>query len=144
MDAPDENIVTRGIISADQSEALIAVAALDSMYPDPPARLRIRGLDPAAWYHVEPTFPGLTPSGIQAPEWWGTPSAATVSDGATWLRRPRPGGRGSEATHFRTWGSRRRGSTRIRSFFTACTASSAARTATPTSGRHNHLSPNRW
>ena len=53
-------------------EAIFAQAALDSLYPDPAARLRFRGLDAEArgptWHQSlsDPHHPGLVP-----PEWWG-------------------------------------------------------------------------
>ncbi len=54
--------------------AIFSVAVLDSVHPDPPARLRLRGLDPARRYRVAPLFIGALPSGLQPPAWWGEPS----------------------------------------------------------------------
>jgi alpha-galactosidase len=75
MDGPDPNVMVHGVVSLDRSGAIFAAAALDSLYPDPAARLKLRGLDPDATYRVEPVFPGATPSGLQPPEWWGQPTA---------------------------------------------------------------------
>jgi alpha-galactosidase len=77
MDGPDSNVLVHGIVSGDRSAAIFAVAVLDSLYPDPAARLRLRGLDSNAIYRVEPVFPGSTPSGLLPPAWWGQ---ARVSD----------------------------------------------------------------
>lgn len=65
-----------GVVSGDGSRAIFAAAALDSLYPDPAGRLKLRGLDPEATYLVEPVFPGTTPAGLLPPEWWGRPTAA--------------------------------------------------------------------
>lgn len=69
-------MLVHGVVSADRSRAIFAAAALDSLYPDPAGRLKLRGLEPDAAYLVEPVFPGTTPSGLLPPEWWGQPTAA--------------------------------------------------------------------
>ena len=76
MDGPDANVMVHGVVSADRSRAIFAAAALDSLYPDPAVRLKLRGLDSEATYRVEPIFPGTTPSGLLPPGWWGQPTAA--------------------------------------------------------------------
>ncbi len=76
MDGPDSNVLVHGVVSRDRSRAIFAAAALDSLYPDPAGRLKLRGLDPEATYLVEPAFPGTTPSGLLPPIWWGQPTAA--------------------------------------------------------------------
>ncbi|MGX9900719.1 alpha-galactosidase [Arthrobacter sp. SA17] len=76
MDGPDTNVLVHGVVSRDCARAIFAVAAMDSLYPDPAGRLKLRGLDPEATYWVEPVFPGTTPSGLLPPEWWGQPTAA--------------------------------------------------------------------
>ncbi|MEO5321294.1 GH36 C-terminal domain-containing protein [Arthrobacter sp. CC3] len=86
MDGPDSKVVVHGVVSPDRSEAIFAQAALDSLYPDPAGRLRFRGLDPEARYHVAPVFTGPTPSGLAPPEWWGQPKAAGVHIERTSLR----------------------------------------------------------
>ncbi|TAP43118.1 alpha-galactosidase [Arthrobacter sp. S39] len=76
MDGPDPNVLVHGVVSTDRSRAIFAAAALDSLYPDPAGRLKLRGLDPETTYVVEPVFPGTTPSGLLPPKWWGRPTAA--------------------------------------------------------------------
>nr|WP_254788649.1 GH36 C-terminal domain-containing protein [Arthrobacter sp. ok909] len=76
MDGQDSNVLAHGVVSWDRSRAIFAAAALDSHYPDPAGRLKLRGLDPDATYRVEPVFPGTTPSGLLPPAWWGQPTAA--------------------------------------------------------------------
>ena len=48
---------------ADGSEAIFSAAVLDTTHPDPPARLKLRGLDPARTYRVTPVFIGTLPVG---------------------------------------------------------------------------------
>ncbi|MBT2550812.1 alpha-galactosidase [Arthrobacter sp. ISL-65] len=79
LDSPNQNIIAHGVISPDRSQAIFAVAVLDSLYPDPTGRLKLRGLDPQATYRVEPVFIGTTPSGLQPPQWWGEPIATSQS-----------------------------------------------------------------
>ena len=74
MDGYDDRILVHGVVAPDRSRALFAMAVLDSPYPDPPARLRFRGLDPARLYRVAP----VRPAGV-APPWWAAP---TVISGA--------------------------------------------------------------
>ncbi|WP_258064391.1 GH36 C-terminal domain-containing protein [Arthrobacter sp. ZGTC131] len=59
--------MAHGVVSADRSRAIFAVAALDSLYPDPAGRLKLRGLDPDATYRVESIFPGPHPRGYCHP-----------------------------------------------------------------------------
>jgi alpha-galactosidase len=54
-------------VATDRSRALFAMATLDSPYPDPPARLRFRGLDPDRRYRVRPVG---APVVVSRPEWW--------------------------------------------------------------------------
>ncbi|MBT2539029.1 alpha-galactosidase [Arthrobacter sp. ISL-69] len=86
MDGPDSNVMVHGVVSKDRSRAIFAAAALDSLYPDPAGRLKIRGLDPHATYLVEPVSTGATPSGLQPPAWWGQPTAAGQAIECTSLR----------------------------------------------------------
>lgn len=86
MDGHDAKVMVHGVVSADRSRAIFAAAALDSLYPDPAVRLKLRGLDPDATYRVEPIFPGATPSGLLPPRWWGQPTAADRSIEPTSLR----------------------------------------------------------
>jgi alpha-galactosidase len=86
MDGPDPNVMVHGVVSRDRSRAIFAAAALDSLYPDPAGRLKLRGLESDATYRVEPVFPGTTPSGLLPPEWWGQPTAAGKAIERTSLR----------------------------------------------------------
>ena len=72
MDRPDSNVLVHGVVSPDRSKAIFATAVLDSLYPDPAARAKFRGLEPSATYKVEPVFPGLAPSGFAAASVVGT------------------------------------------------------------------------
>lgn len=76
LDTPDPDVIAHGVVAADGSTAIFSTAVLDSIHPDPPAPLRLRGLIPGARYHVEPLLIGETPSGLHAPTWWGAPSDA--------------------------------------------------------------------
>jgi alpha-galactosidase len=75
MDVPDSNVLVHGVVSKDRSKAIFAAAVLDSLYPDPAARLKLRGIALEANYQVEPLFLGATPSGLVPPAWWGQPTA---------------------------------------------------------------------
>lgn len=86
MDGHDSSILVHGVVSRNRSRAIFATAALDSLYPDPAGRLKLRGLDPDATYRVEPVFPGTTPSGLLPPAWWGQPTAAGQAIRPTSLR----------------------------------------------------------
>lgn len=76
MDVTDPNVIVHGVVSRDESRAIFAAASLDSLYPDPAPRLKLRGLKPNAVYRVEPVLTGTTPSGLLPPQWWGQPTAA--------------------------------------------------------------------
>ncbi|TFC55796.1 alpha-galactosidase [Cryobacterium sp. TMT2-15-1] len=78
MDTPHDDILVHGVINNEKSRAIFASACTDSTYPDPAVRLKFRELDPAARYRVRPVFPGRTPSGLQAPRWWGRATANGV------------------------------------------------------------------
>jgi alpha-galactosidase len=98
VDTPDPRISLHGVVAHDGSEALFSGAVLDTPYPEPPARLKLRGLDPDRTYRVTPLLIGTMPSGLIAPAWWGEPSdAATAADHEYWDRSARtdvshPGG----------------------------------------------------
>jgi len=79
MDGPEPNVMIHGVVSRDGSRALFAAASLDSGYPDPAGRLKLRGLKPNTVYRVEPVIIGTTPSGLLPPEWWGQPVAAGLA-----------------------------------------------------------------
>ena len=67
-----------GVHSHDRSEALFSAAVLDTTHPDPPAPLKMRGLEPNRTYRVAPVFIGTIPSGLIPPAWWGEPSDAEI------------------------------------------------------------------
>ncbi|GLY92954.1 alpha-galactosidase [Actinoplanes sp. NBRC 103695] len=76
MDTADPNILVHGVVSPDREHALFALVALDSVAPDPPGRLRLRGLDPARRYVVSPVPGGA----VAAPSWWN--ESVTISGAA--------------------------------------------------------------
>lgn len=76
IDGTDPRIVAHGVVAHDRSAALFSVAVLDSAHPEPPARLRLRGLDSGRTYRVTPVLLGALPSGLIPPTWWGAPSDA--------------------------------------------------------------------
>ena len=86
MDGNEAKIMVHGIVSKDREQAIFAAAALDSLYPDPPAPLKFRGLDPNARYLVKPVHPGATPSGLVPPIWWGHATAKGTPIEASSLR----------------------------------------------------------
>ena len=75
MDVADRRLVIHGVVAPDRSRAIFAAGSTDSLYPDPPARLRFRGLDPGRRYRVRPVLVGSVPSGLHPPAWWGAPRA---------------------------------------------------------------------
>ncbi|MER6524217.1 alpha-galactosidase [Streptomyces sp. NPDC001508] len=90
IDTPDTRVSAHGVVNDDRSRAIFAVATLDSSYPDPPARLKLRGLDASRAYRIRPVFPGPTPSGLIPPLWWGQGHQdGTVFTGAPSHARPR-------------------------------------------------------
>jgi alpha-galactosidase len=76
MDGADPRTRVHGVVAHDRSAAIFAAAVLDSSNPEPPARLKLRGLDPTTTYRVAPLFIGPLPSGLEPPAWWGAPSDA--------------------------------------------------------------------
>ena len=71
MDGCPDDVLVHGVVAPDRSAALFAMAVTDSVSPDPPARLRFRGLDPARSYRVRPVPGGSAPAGLLPPDWWG-------------------------------------------------------------------------
>jgi alpha-galactosidase len=65
MDGYGDDVLVHGVVAPDRSRAIFAMAVLDSPYPDPPARLRFRGLEPARRYRVRP----VRAAGLEPP-WW--------------------------------------------------------------------------
>ncbi|MFG1606886.1 alpha-galactosidase [Actinoplanes sp. NPDC049265] len=91
MDTADEDILVHGVVSRDREHALFALVALDSVAPDPPARLRLRGLDPARRYRIRPQLAGAARSAPShgsgagfgnAPAWWGADGQGVTLSGA--------------------------------------------------------------
>jgi alpha-galactosidase len=68
MDGYGPDVLVHGVVAPDRSRALFAMAILDSPYPDPPARLRFRGLDPDRRYRVRPLGTSVA---VLQPAWWG-------------------------------------------------------------------------
>ncbi|HEY0535236.1 MAG TPA: alpha-galactosidase [Actinoplanes sp.] len=67
MDGYGPDVMVHGVVAPDRSRAVFAMATLGSPYPDPPARVRFRGLDPERRYRVRPLFPGVP---VAQPVWW--------------------------------------------------------------------------
>jgi alpha-galactosidase len=65
MDGYGPDVLVHGVVAPDRSQAILAMVIMASPYPDPPARLRFRGLDPARLYRVRP----IRPVG-HGPSWW--------------------------------------------------------------------------
>ena len=82
MDGYDEQFMVHGVVAPDRSRALLAMATMDSIMPDPGARLRFRGLDPARRYRLQPVLPGRDPAGLLPPPWWGADRSGQIVTGA--------------------------------------------------------------
>ena len=76
MDGYADDVLVHGVVSPSRSRAIFAMVTMASPYPDPPARLRFRGLDPARLYRVRP----LRGDAVLEPRWWR--EGATVSGAA--------------------------------------------------------------
>jgi alpha-galactosidase len=81
MDALDDRILVHGVVAPDRSRALFAMVTTDSVAPDPPGRLRFRGLDHDRLYRVRPLFVGAAPD-LRPPRWWGADRQGQVFSGA--------------------------------------------------------------
>jgi alpha-galactosidase len=77
MDGYGDDVLVHGVVAPDRSRAVFAMATMASPYPDPPARLRLRGLDPARLYRVRPIAAAGEP-----PRWWGPSLQGEVFSGA--------------------------------------------------------------
>jgi alpha-galactosidase len=84
MDGYDDRVMVHGVVAPDRSRALFAMAVLDSPYPDPPGRLRLRGLGGDRRYRVRPVFPGSVPGpgALAPPAWWGPDRGGAIVSGA--------------------------------------------------------------
>jgi alpha-galactosidase len=67
MDGYGPDVMVHGVVAPDRSRALVAMVTLASPYPDPPARLRFRGLDPARRYRLRPV---RGDAAVAEPAWW--------------------------------------------------------------------------
>jgi alpha-galactosidase len=67
MDGYGADVLVHGVVAPDRSRALFAMVTLASPYPDPPARLRFRGLDPDRRYRVRPLTASVA---VSKPAWW--------------------------------------------------------------------------
>jgi alpha-galactosidase len=71
-DHPDPSVWVHGVVAADRSEAVYALAATATGVWSPPGRVRLPGLDPDVVYRVAPLPPGDQPYGpTRYPlAWW--------------------------------------------------------------------------
>ncbi|MCS6711452.1 alpha-galactosidase [Brachybacterium sp. EF45031] len=65
----EESLSVQGVVAADGSEGLFAVASLRRSGVSPRERVRLPGLDPYRAYTVQVLMPGGTPSGWREPAW---------------------------------------------------------------------------
>ncbi|XVU20830.1 alpha-galactosidase [Actinoplanes sp. CA-054009] len=65
MDGYGDDVLVHGVVAPDKSRAVIAMVTMASPYPDPPAPLRFRGLDPHRLYRLQPLHTADHP-----PLWW--------------------------------------------------------------------------
>ena len=77
MDGYRDDVLVHGVVAPDRSRALLAMVTMASPYPDPPAPLRLRGLDPGRLYRLRPLR-----AARHAPPWWGPDLAGDVFSGA--------------------------------------------------------------
>jgi alpha-galactosidase len=80
QDTHDDNMFVHGVVSADKSQAIFAIAAVGSLDASPGPSIRFRGLDRSRSYRVRPLLVGSPPSGLRAPYWWGRPSKGSAHD----------------------------------------------------------------
>ncbi|MET0423937.1 MAG: alpha-galactosidase [Actinoplanes sp.] len=77
MDGYRDDVLVHGVVAPDRARAIFALVTLASPYPDPPVRLKFRGLDHDRLYRVRPLRPAGTP-----PAWWGPENDGDVFSGA--------------------------------------------------------------
>ena len=77
MDGYRDDVLVHGVVAPSRDRAVFAMAVLGSPYPDPPAPLRFRGLDPLRLYRVRPIH-----AAGEAPAWWGPDAHGDVFSGA--------------------------------------------------------------
>jgi len=72
VDHPDPALLVHGVVAADRSRAVFALAQLATSIHAPAGRVRLPGLDPAATYRVTPLPPAAAVEGRRGgPPWWG-------------------------------------------------------------------------
>jgi len=86
LDHPDPSLAVSGIVAHDRSHAVFVATAVTRPTTTPRARIRFRGLDPDAAYHVRPLLPGALPAGLVAPPWFGPTGRGVVVSGGVLLR----------------------------------------------------------
>jgi alpha-galactosidase len=77
MDGYGDDVLVHGIVAPSLDRAIFAMATMAGPYPDPPAPLRLRGLDPQRLYRVRPIH-----AAGEAPRWWGPDLDGDVFSGA--------------------------------------------------------------
>jgi alpha-galactosidase len=75
LETPDDTAWMHGVVSADQSAALMSYVQLDEPINDQPAALRVPGLDPLRRYRVTDVTPGLRPPRREGQDGGGLPGA---------------------------------------------------------------------
>ncbi|XVV17254.1 alpha-galactosidase [Actinoplanes sp. CA-131856] len=89
MDGYGDDVLVHGVVAPDRSRAIIAMVTMGSPYPDPPAPLRFRGLDPYRLYRLQPL-----PTVDHPPLWWDgdlTLSGAVLEHAGVASPRVHPG-----------------------------------------------------
>lgn len=86
LDHPDPSLAVSGIVAQDRSHGVFVATAVTRPTTSPRARIRFRGLDPDAAYHVRPLLPGALPAGLVAPPWFGRGGRGVVVSGGVLLR----------------------------------------------------------
>ncbi|WP_392544032.1 alpha-galactosidase [Oryzobacter telluris] len=81
VETGDDHVLVHGVVAADRSEAVFAVAVVGNPVHSPGPLLRFRGLDPATPYRVRPVVVGTPPAGLVAPPWWGEDSTVYSAPG---------------------------------------------------------------
>jgi len=72
-DHPDPALWLHGVVAADRSRAVYALAQVATSVHAPAGRVLLPGLDPAATYRMAPLAPASTVDGKRAePPWWAT------------------------------------------------------------------------
>ncbi|GAB3806371.1 hypothetical protein GCM10027605_34340 [Micromonospora zhanjiangensis] len=79
MDGADPSVTVHGVVTPDRSRAIFAAGPADGPYPDPPGRIRFRGLDPERTYRVRPVLVDAGPPGLTPPAWWSGPAGASAA-----------------------------------------------------------------